>query len=147
MSGRRGIVESPYARGCRKKGDYVTLAQNIALFAQVGYCERIGVIDNEQGETRALLKNDVSSPHLSLGVRVSCVGAGNHGHEHHGYDGNHHRYHGHHRYEHDGHHGHKHDGHEHHGHDGHHHRYDNRNYRFHRHHHGYDGNHHKHPAT
>jgi hypothetical protein len=106
MSGRRGIVESPYARGCRKKGDYVTLAQNIALFAQVGYCERIGVIDNEQGETRALLKNDVSSPHLSLGVRFSCVGAGNHWHEHDNGNGHYRHYGHHHRHEHHGNYGH-----------------------------------------
>ena len=41
---------------------------------------------NEWGEIRAVLANDVSSPHLSLGVRVACMGAGNHLHEHHGYD-------------------------------------------------------------
>src|SRR5215204_3421983 len=113
------------------------LAQNIAVSAPIGYCQRIGVIDNEQGEIRALLTNDVSSPHLSLGVRVACMGAGNHRHEHHGYDGNHHRndngYDGHHR-------------HEHHGYDGNHHRHHHGHE-----HHGYDGNLHKqptkHPAT
>jgi hypothetical protein len=70
VSSRRGIVESAYPLGCSSTGGYVTLAQNVALFAQVGYCERIGVIDDEQGEIRAVLKNDVISPHLSLGVRV-----------------------------------------------------------------------------
>jgi len=79
------------------------------LFAQVGYCELIGVIDNEKGGIRALLTNDVSSPHLSLGFRVSCVGAGNqwhehHRHKHHGYD-NRNEHHGNYRYHHgyDGH--------------------------------------------
>src|SRR5215212_4280547 len=138
MSGRRGIVDSPYPRGCRRRCCYLTLAQIIALFAQVGYCQRIGEIDNEKGGICALLKNDVSSFHLSLGIRVSCTGAGNHHHEHHRHE--HHRYHGHHRYEHHGHdyghHGYEH-GHEHHWHYG--------NYRHH--HHGYDGNHHKHPTT
>jgi hypothetical protein len=60
---------------------------------------------SEWGEMRAILTSDVSSPHLSLGVRVSCMGAANH--EHHGYDngnehyGNyryHHGYYGHYRY-------------------------------------------------
>jgi hypothetical protein len=120
------------------------LPKNIALSAPLGYCHRIGVIDNEQGEPRTVLTNDVSSPYISLAVRVSCMGAGNHGHEHHGYE--------HHRYEH---HRHEYHGHDHHGHDGqdhgHHYRYDNRNDRFHRHHHGhehhgYDGHHHKHPT-
>jgi hypothetical protein len=77
------------------------------LFAQVGYCERIGVIDDEQGEARALLKNDFSSPHLSLGVRFSCMGTGdNHWHEHDNgneHDGNYRYHHGY-----DGHHGHYH---------------------------------------
>ena len=41
---------------------------------------------NEWGEIHALLTNDVSSSHLSLGVRVSCMGAANHGHKYHGYD-------------------------------------------------------------
>ena len=57
---------------------------------------------NEWVEIRAVLTNDISSPHLSVGVRVPCMGAVNHGHEHHGYDGHHHgydngydRYHGH----------------------------------------------------
>ena len=73
---------------------------------------------NEWVEIRAVLTNDISSPHLSVGVRVPCMGAVNHGHEHHGYDGHHH-------------------GHEYHGnHHRHHHRCD----------HGYDGNHHKHPT-
>src|SRR5215211_2048918 len=147
MSGRRGIVDSPYPRGCRRRRCYLTLAQIIALFAQVGYCQRIGEIDNQRGEIRAIYKNDVSSFHLSLGIRVSCMGAGNHHHEHHRHE--HHRYHGHHRYEHHGydrhdygHHGYEHYGnyryhHEHHWHYG--------NYRHH--HHGYDGNHHKHPTT
>jgi hypothetical protein len=49
MSGRRGIVDSPYPRGCRRRRCYLTLAQIIALFAQVGYCGRIVVIDDEQG--------------------------------------------------------------------------------------------------
>jgi hypothetical protein len=123
------------------------------LFAPLGYCQQVGVIDDEQGEARAVLTDDVRSPHLSPGIRVACMGAGNYWHErnrerncerncesnrryYNGYDGNHHRYHGHHRYEHHGHN----------GHDGHHHRYDNRNYRYHRH-HGYDGHHHKHPPA
>jgi hypothetical protein len=63
---------------CRRRGGYLTLAQNIAVFAPIGYCPRIGVIENEQGEIRALLTNDVSGPHPSLGVRVSCMGAANH---------------------------------------------------------------------
>jgi hypothetical protein len=62
------------------------LAQNIALFALKGYCSRIGEIDNQQGEIRAVLTNDVSISHLCVGVRVSCMGAANHGHEHNGYD-------------------------------------------------------------
>jgi hypothetical protein len=116
------------------------LPKNIALSAPLGYCHRIGVIDNEQGEPRAVLTNDVSSPYISIAVRVSCMGAGNHGHEHH------YRY-EHHRHEYHGHDHHGHDGHDH----GHHYRYDNRNDRFHRHHHrhdhhGYDGHHHKHPT-
>src|SRR5215213_1276707 len=86
MSGRRGIVDSPYPRGCRRRRCYLTLAQIIALFAQVGYCQRIGEIDNQRGEIRAIYKYDVSSFHLSVGVRVPCMGAGNHHHEHHGYD-------------------------------------------------------------
>jgi hypothetical protein len=59
-------------------------------------------------------KNDISSPHLSLGIRVACMGAGNHWDEHHGYDGNHHRHY--HRYD-NGYHGH-HDWHQHHRHYG-----------------------------
>jgi hypothetical protein len=61
----------------------------------------------------AVLTSDVSSPHLPLGVRVSCMGAANHGHEHHRYDG-----------------------HEHYGnyHHGHHHRFDNGNDGYHRYH-------------
>jgi hypothetical protein len=83
------------------------LPKNFALIAPIGYCQPIGVIDNEQGESRAVLTNDVSSPHLSLGVRFSCMGADSYGHEHHGYDnrnehyGNyryHHRYYGNYRY-------------------------------------------------
>ena len=30
-------------------GGYIMLAQNIALFALIGYCPRIGVIENEKG--------------------------------------------------------------------------------------------------
>jgi hypothetical protein len=146
MSGRRGIVESPYLLGCLRRCCYLTLAQNIALFAPIGYCQRLGVIDNEQGETHTVLTNDVSSPQLSVGVRVSCMGAAIHWHEHHYHYGNHHRddngYDGHYdwyeHHDHDGHHRH------HHGHyayEGNHHRNDN----------GYDGHHHKHltkhPAT
>jgi hypothetical protein len=55
-----------------------------------------------RGEARALLTNDISSPHLSVGVRVSCMGTGNHWHEYHGYNGH---------YGNDGHH----NRHEHHG--------------------------------
>ena len=83
---------------------------------------------NEWGEIRAILSNDVIIPRLCVSVRVTRMGAGNHGHEHHGYNGNHHRYD-------NGHH----DWHEHHWHYGnyrHHHRYDN----------GYHGHHHKHPT-
>jgi hypothetical protein len=79
---------------------------------------------NEWGEIRAVLSNDVIIPRLCVSVRVTRMGAGNNGHEHHGYNGNHHRYD-------NGNYGH-HDRHEHHWHD--------------RHHHGYDGNHHKHPT-
>jgi hypothetical protein len=50
VSSRRGIVESPYPLGCRRRGGYLTLAQNIAVSAPLGYCERIGVIDNELGK-------------------------------------------------------------------------------------------------
>ena len=71
---------------------------------------------NEWGEIRAVLTSDFSSHHLSLGIRVACMGAGNHERErnrepkrrydngnehygnyryHHGYDGH---YHGHYRY-------------------------------------------------
>ena len=39
------------------------------------------MIENEKGEARAVLKNDISSPHLSVGVRVPCMGAGNNGRE------------------------------------------------------------------
>jgi len=44
---------------------------------------------SEWGEIRAVLSNDVIIPRLCVSVRVTCVGAGNHGHE---YYGNHHRY-------------------------------------------------------
>jgi hypothetical protein len=117
------------------------LPRNFALSVALGYCQRIGMIDNEQGEPRALLTNDVISPHLSLGVRVSRMGASNHGHHHHWHE-HHHHWHEHHHW--------------HHGHDGHNNRYDNRYDRFHEHHHrhehhGYDGHHNryptKHPAT
>src|SRR5215204_6594546 len=91
---------------------------------------------NEWVEIRAVLTNDISSPHLSVGVRVPCMGAVNHGHEHHGYDGNHHGY------EHNGYDGH-HDRHEHHWHYG---NYGNHHRHHHRCDHGYDGNHHKHPT-
>jgi hypothetical protein len=100
------IYPGQYHRGCRRRGGYVTLAPNIALFAKVGYCERIGVIDNGQGEIRAVLTNDVSSLHLSLGVCVACIGAGNHGYEHHGYDNGNEHY-GNYRY-HYGYYGHEH---------------------------------------
>ena len=53
------------------------------------------MIENEKGGIRAVLKNDFGSPRLSLGIRVSCMGAGNHGydrHEHHGYDNGNYRY-------------------------------------------------------
>ena len=83
------------------------------------------MIENEQGKTRAVLTNDFSSPHLSLSVRVACLGAGNHGHygndehhhwhEHNRYDNGNHRHH--HRYE-----NHENDGHYHGHHD------DHRNY-------------------
>jgi hypothetical protein len=69
---------------------------------------------NEWGEISAVLSNDVSSTHPSLGVRVACMGAANHGHEHHRYDG------------------HEHYGYEHHDH---HDRYDNWNDGNHRYHH------------
>ena len=84
---------------------------------------------NEWGEIRAILSNDVIIPRLCVSVRVTRMGAGNHGHEHHGYNGNHHRYdNGHHDWhEHHWHYRH------HHGYDGDHHRYDN-------------GHHHKHPS-
>ena len=81
-----------------------------------------------RGEARAVLTDDISSPHFSPGVRVSCMGAGNYWHErnrerncernrryYNGYDGHHHWHY--------------------------------RNDRYHRHHHGYNGHHHKHPAT
>jgi hypothetical protein len=79
---------------------------------------------NEWGEIRAVLSNDAIIPRLCVSVRGTCVGAGNNGHEHHGYDGNHHRHHyrydnGYHRHEHHWHYRH------HHGYDGNHHRYDN----------------------
>jgi hypothetical protein len=77
----------------------------------MGYGPRIDVIDREQGDIRAVLTSDVSSPHLSLGIRVSCMGAANHGH--YGYDGNYHWY----------------------KHHGHHDRYDNGNDRYHHRHH------------
>jgi hypothetical protein len=77
---------------------------------------------SEWGEMRAILTSDVSSPHLSLGVRVSCMGAANHRHEHHRHE--HHRY----------------DGHEHYGNE-HHDRYDNRNDGYH---HRYDNGNHRH---
>jgi hypothetical protein len=48
---------------------------------------------NEWGEIRAVLSNDAIIPRLCVSVRGTCVGAGNNGHEHHGYDGNHHRHH------------------------------------------------------
>jgi hypothetical protein len=72
-------------------------------------------------EVRAIFTNYGSSAHLSPGVRGSCMGAGNYGHEYHGHDGHDHRYD---------------NGHEYHGHDGHDHRYDNGNehygnYRYH----------------
>src|SRR5215217_1772205 len=157
MSGRRGIVDSPYPRGCRRRRCYLTLAQIIALFAQVGYCQRIGEIDNQRGEIRAIYKYDVSSFHLSLGIRVSCMGTDNHWDEHHGYD----QYHQHHEYNHrydnrdDHYRHHPNDGHYHrfrghydrchyltHRNDGHHHKHDNGNDG---HHHGYDdGNYHYH---
>ena len=70
------------------------LPRNFALSVALGYCQRIGMIDNEQGEPRALLTNDVISPHLSLGVRFSCMGTGNHRHEHHGHNGNDRHHHG-----------------------------------------------------
>ena len=92
---------------------------------------------NEWGEIRAVLSNDVIIPRLCVSVRVTRVGAGNNGHEHHGYDGNNHRYD-------NGNYGHHHR-HEHHWHDRHHHGYDGNR---HRHHYRYDnGYHHKHPAT
>ena len=47
---------------------------------------------NEWGEIRAVLSNDVIIPRLCVSVRVTCVGAGNHGHEYHGHDGHDHRY-------------------------------------------------------
>jgi hypothetical protein len=50
VSSQRGLVESPYPRGCRRRGGYVTLAQILALFAPIVYCRRIGVIVNEQGK-------------------------------------------------------------------------------------------------
>src|SRR5918994_1515202 len=98
---------------------------------------------NEWVEIRAVLTNDVSSPHLSVGVRVPCMGAVNHGHEHHGYDGHHHGY----DNGYDG----NHDRHEHHWHYGNyrnHHWYEHYgNYRNHNRHeyNGYDRHHHKHP--
>ena len=55
VSSKRGIVESPYPRGCRRRDGYLTIAQIIALFAPIGNCRRIGVIVNEQGKTRAVL--------------------------------------------------------------------------------------------
>ena len=36
---------------------------------------------NEWREIRAVLTNDVSSPHLSPGIRVACLGAVHYGHE------------------------------------------------------------------
>ena len=51
------------------------------MFAPLGYCQRIGVIDNEQGEARAVLTDDVRSPHLSPGIRVACMGSVHYGHE------------------------------------------------------------------
>jgi hypothetical protein len=128
-------VESPYPLGCSRRGGYITLAQNIALFALIGYCPRIGVIDNEKGGIRAVHKNDVRSPHLSLGVRFSCMGTGNHWHEHYGYDRYEHdgnEYYGHYRY--------------HHGNDEHHWHYGNYRHHHRHEHNGYDGHHHKHPA-
>ena len=86
---------------------------------------------NEWGEIRAVLSNDVIIPRLCVSVRVSRMGAGNNGHEHHGYDGNNHRYdngnYGHH---------HRHEHHWHYGNYRNHHRYDS----------GYHGHHHKHPT-
>jgi hypothetical protein len=87
---------------------------------------------NEWGEIRAVLSNDVIIPRLCVSVRVTRMGAGNNGHEHHGYDGNHHRYD-------NGNYGH-HDRHEHHWHDRHHHGYDGNHYR-------YDNGYHGYPAT
>jgi hypothetical protein len=43
-------------------------------------------------EVRAIFTNYGSSAHLSPGVRGSCMGAGNYGHEYHGHDGHDHRY-------------------------------------------------------
>jgi hypothetical protein len=64
-----------------------------------------------RGEARALLTNDSSSPHVSVGVRVACVGAGNHWHEYHGNNGHYgNEHYGNYRYHHD-----------HHGYDGHYH--------------------------
>jgi hypothetical protein len=48
VSGRRGIVDTPYPCSCRRRGGCVTLARILALFAPIVYCRRIGVIDNEQ---------------------------------------------------------------------------------------------------
>jgi hypothetical protein len=56
---------------------------------------------NEWGEIGEVLKSDVSSPHLSPDVRVSCMGAGNDGHYHrydNGNDGYHHGHYGNYRY-------------------------------------------------
>jgi hypothetical protein len=59
-------------------------------------------LGNLREEMSAVLTNDVSIPRISVGVRVSCMGAAshrhhhrhydNHRHEHHWYDGHHHRY-------------------------------------------------------
>jgi hypothetical protein len=83
---------------------------------------------SEWGEIRAVLSNDVIIPRLCVSVRVTCVGAGNHGHEYHG---NHHRYdNGYDWHEHHWHYGNY--RHHHGNHNRHHYGYDN----------GYDGHHH-----